>query len=311
MLNRNGYQLIKNTNDGRSITISKNGIVQRSFSADQIVFSNTVNEKRVKQIRAIFSKYKGLYSNKVFRVDDYRKHEAMLPEKKHKDLWKPEIEFESELQKKLRDLFGIDIVFHHKDDKKPFGYTLIDHKTGAVYKGSEIVKMGDLFEFTSASMDKRLFEQLKDYGIPNTETKIVLLKYLKTTYPECELSDFMLFDNKKLKNKEIFNAVRNDVKEYLKTQHKDDVCLVRSEDGKYFAIHSKLHFVGELQSLIGEKQYQKFLNPEFKTGKQTNNHNEKEFKQAVNEMLFEWNKSSGGAKDPMEDELKKRKKKKR
>lgn len=171
--------------------------------------------------------------------------------------------------------------------------------------------MGDLFEFTSASMDKRLFEQLKDYGIPNTETKIVLLKYLKTTYPECELSDFMLFDNKKLKNKEIFNAVRNDVKEYLKTQHKDDVCLVRSEDGKYFAIHSKLHFVGELQSLIGEKQYQKFLNPEFKTGKQTNNHNEKEFKQAVNEMLFEWNKSSGGAKDPMEDELKKRKKKKR
>jgi 16S rRNA C967 or C1407 C5-methylase (RsmB/RsmF family) len=136
---------------------------------------------------------------------------------------------------------------------------LIDHKTGAVYKGSEIVKMGDLFEFTSASMDKRLFEQLKDYGIPNAETKIVLLKYLKATYPENELSDFMLFDNKKLKNKEIFNAVRNDVKEYLKTQRKDDVSLVRSEDGKYYAIHSKLHFVGELQSLIGEKQYQSFL----------------------------------------------------
>jgi hypothetical protein len=36
-------------------------------------------------------------------VDDYRKQEAMLPEEKHKDHWKPEIEFESELQKKLRD----------------------------------------------------------------------------------------------------------------------------------------------------------------------------------------------------------------
>ncbi|PZU15449.1 MAG: mobilization protein, partial [Chryseobacterium sp.] len=250
LLNRNGYQLGENTNDGRSITISKNGIVQRSFSADQIVFSNTVNEKRVKQIRAIFSKYKQLYSNKVFRVDDYRKQVAMLPEEKHSDHWKPEIEFESELQKKLRDLFGIDIVFHHKDDKKPFGYTLIDHKTGAIYKGSEILKMGDLFEFTSASMDKRFFEQLKDYGIPNAETKSVLLKYMKAIYPENELSDFMLFDNKKLKNKEIFNVVRNDVKEYFKTQHKDDVSLVRSEDGKYFAIHSKLHFVGELQSLI-------------------------------------------------------------
>lgn len=311
LLNRNGYQLIKNTNDGRSITISKNGIVQRSFSADQIVFSNTVNEKRVKQIRAIFSKYKQIYSNKVFRVDDYRKLEAMLPEEKYKDHWKPEIEFESELQKKLKDLFGVDIVFHHKDGNKPFGYTLIDHKTGTIYKGSEIVKMSDLFEFTSSIMDKRLFEQLKDYGIPNAETKNILLKYLKAIYPENELSDYMLFDNKKLKNKEIFNRVRNDVKEYLKTQRKDDVSLMRSEDGKYFAIHSKLHFIGELQLLIGEKQYQKFLNPEFKSEKLTENHNEKEFKQAVNEMLFEWQRSSGGAKDPAEDELKKRKKKKR
>lgn len=34
-------------------------------------------------------------------------------------------------------------------------------------------------------------------------------------------------------------------------------------------------------------------------------------KKVDNEMLFEWHKSSGGAKDPAEDELKKRKKKKR
>jgi hypothetical protein len=39
-------------------------------------------------------------------------------------------------------------------------------------------------------MDKRLFEQLKDYGIPNAETKIVLLKYLKAIYPENELKRF-------------------------------------------------------------------------------------------------------------------------
>lgn len=311
LLSRNGYQLSENTNDGRSITISKSGVLQRRFSADQIVFSNKMNEKRVKQIRAIFSKYKGLYSNRVFRVDDYRKQEAMLPEEKYKDHWKPEIEFESELQKKLRDLFGIDVVFHHKDGNKPFGYTLIDHKTGAVYKGSEIMKMGSLFEFTSAIMDKRFFEQLKDYSIPNAETKNVLLKYLKATYPENELSDFMLFDNKKLKNKEIFNRIRNDVKQYLRTQGKYDVSLVRSEDGKYYAVHSKLHFIGELQLLIGEQQYQKFLNPKIKSEKLAESNTEKEFKQAVNEMLFEWQNSSGAAKGPVEDELKKRKKKKR
>ncbi|SHK74299.1 relaxase/mobilization nuclease domain-containing protein, partial [Epilithonimonas mollis] len=199
LLNRNGYQLTENTNDGKSLTISKNGIVQRRISADQIVYSNQDSEKRIRQIRAIFSKYRQLYSNKVFRVEDYRKQEAILPEDKHKDNWKPEIKFESELQKKLRGVFGIDIVFHHNDDQMPFGYTLIDHKTARVHKGSEIMKMGELFEFTSAAMDKRVFEQLKDYGIPNVETKSVLLKYLTEKYPENKLSDFMLFENKKLK----------------------------------------------------------------------------------------------------------------
>ncbi|ATN07239.1 mobilization protein [Chryseobacterium indologenes] len=309
LLNRNGYQLIENTNDGKSITISKNGIVQRRISADQIVFSNKESEKRIRQIRAIFSKYRQLYSNKVFRIDDYRKQEAMLPEGKHKDYWKPEIEFESELQKKLRDSFGVDIVFHHKDNQMPFGYTLIDHKTATIYKGSEIMKMGELFEFTSAVMDKRFFEQLKDYGIPNAETRMVMLKYLNESYQGNEVNDFMLFENKKLKNRETFNAIRSDVKEYLKSQGGEDVILVRSDEGKYYAIHSRLHFVGELQSLIGEKQYQQFLNPEPKNEKLPENSTGQELKQAVNEMLFEWMKSSGTAKDPAENELKKRKKK--
>ncbi len=309
LLKRNGYQLTENTNDGKSITISKNGIVQRSISADQIVFSNKESEKRIRQIRAIFSKYRQLYSNKVFRVDDYRKQEAMLPTEKLKDYWKPVIEFESELQKKLRDAFGIDIVFHHKDDQMPFGYTLIDHKTATVHKGSEIMKMGDLFEFTSTRIDKRLFEQLKDYGIPNAETRTVMLKYLKERYPENELRDYMLFENKKLKNNELFNFIRNDVKEYLKSQRGDDVSLIRSEEGKYYAIHSRLHFVAELQTLIGEKQYQWFLNPELKNDKVSENSTGNELKQAVNEMLFEWMKSSGTAKDPAENELKKRRKK--
>ncbi|GEJ47645.1 relaxase/mobilization nuclease domain-containing protein [Chryseobacterium sp. ON_d1] len=309
LLNRNGYQLIENTNDGKSITISKNGIVQRRISADQIVFSNKESEKRIRQIRAIFSKYRQLYANKVFRVDDYRKQEAMLPEDKHKDHWKPEIEFESELQKKLRDSFGIDIVFHHKDDQMPFGYTLIDHKTATVHKGSEIMKMGELFEFTSTMMDKRFFEQLKDYGIPNAETRMVMLQYLKERYPENELKDFMLFENKKMKNREEFNAIRNDVKEYLKSQGGDNVSLVKSEEGKYYAIHSRLHFVGELQPLIGEKQYQQFLNPEIKNEKLLENNTKNDLKQAVNEMLFKWMRSSGTAKDPSENELKKRRKK--
>ena len=74
-------------------------------------------------------------------------------------------------------------------------------------------------------------------------------------------------------------------------------------------------YVGELQSLIGEKEYQSFLNPnqanEVRTVNQTVSNEAKELSKGVNEMLFEWTKHSGTSKDPAEEELKKRKKRKK
>ncbi|WBS74174.1 relaxase/mobilization nuclease domain-containing protein [Elizabethkingia meningoseptica] len=310
LLNRNGFKLGKNTNDTKSLTILKNGVIQRTLSGDHLVYYNRKNERRTKQLKAIFSKYKDIYSNKVFKVEDLRKQEAMLPEEKQKADWTPKIEFESELQKKLRDVFGIDLVFHFKDEFQPFGYTVIDHKTGAVYKGSEVMKMNELFEFTSDKMDKKLFESLKDYNIPNNETKVVLQRFLKDRNPKNEIKEFMLFGNKKLKNKETFTAIRNDVKEYLKSQSKEDIRIVKSEDGKYYVIHSRFHYVGELESMVGEKQYQEFLNPQLETTQENGSKERNELKKAVNEMFFELMKSSGNSQNPAENELKKRRKKK-
>lgn len=310
LLIRNGFKLGKNTNDEKFLTILKNGVIQRTLSRDQLVYDNRKNERRTKQLKAIFSKYKDIYSNKVFKVEDYRKQEAMLPEEKQKAEWIPKIEFESELQKKLRDVFGIDLVFHHKDEFQPFGFTVIDHKTGAVFKGSEVMKMNELFEFTSEKMDKKLFESLKDYNIPNDETKVVLQRFLKDRNPKNGIKDFMLFESKKLKNKETFTAIRNDVKEYLKSQSKEDIRIVKSEDGKYYVIHSRFHYVGELESMVGEKQYQEFLNPQLETTQENGSKERNELKKAVNEMFFELMKSSGNSQNPAENELKKRRKKK-
>ena len=247
-------------------------------------------------------------------MEDRRHLEKMLPEEKHKNDWKPKIEFESELQKKLRDIFGIDVVFHHKDGQKPFGYTIIDHKTQSIFKGSEIMKTNELFEFTNEKMDKRLFESLKDFNIIDEASKQALIQHLKRKNPENEIKDFMLFENKKLKDKETFTSIKNEVKEYLKTQNKNDVELIKSENGKYYVIHSKLHYVGELEALIGEKEYQKFLNlnqekPIIKT--KEDEILSKELRQSVNELFFQFTKTSGSGKDPAEDELRKRRKKRR
>ena len=315
LMERNGFKLVKNKNDENALDILKNGVREKTIYGNQLIFSNVKNDNRGKQIKAILNKYQEVYSNKVFKVEDRRHLEKMLPEEKQKENWKPKIEFESELQKKLREVFGIDVVFHHKDEHHPFGYTLIDHKTETIYKGSEILKMNDLFEFTSEVIDKKLFESLKDYNLSDEISKQVLIEYLKHQNPENVPKDFMLFENKKRKNKEVFNSVKNDVRNYLKTQNNNNVKIIKSEEGIYYAVHAKLHYVGELQSLIGEKEYQSFLNPnqanEVRTVNQTVSNEAKELSKAVNEMLFEWTKHSGTSKDPAEEELKKRKKRKK
>lgn len=310
LLDRNGYKLGKNTNDEKFLTLLKNGVIQRTISGHRLVFDSKNDKNRSQQLRAILWKYKNIYSNKVFKVEDFRKQEGMLPEEKiiEKNQLVPKIEFESELQKKLKDVFGIDIVFHHKNEYQPFGYTLIDHKTGKVYKGSEIMKMSELFEFTSGKIDKKLFESLKDYNVRDSESKILLLDYLKVRQPENEIKAFMLFGNKKLKNKEIYNAIRNDVREYLKKQNNTDINIIKSEDGKYYVIHSRLHYIGEVQALIGEKQYQKLLDPNIQITSKAENKTGNELNAAVRQLFFELMKSSGSAKDPAEQELKKRRK---
>ena len=315
LMEKNGFKLVNNKNDENALDILKNGVREKTINGNQLNFSNPKNDNRAKQIKAILNKYKEVYSNKVFKVEDRRYLEKMLPEEKQKENWKPKIEFESELQKKLRDVFGIDVIFHHKDELHPFGYTLIDHKTETIYKGSDILKMNDLFDFTSEVMDKKLFESLKDYNLLDKASKQVLMEYLKHQNPENVPKEFMLFENKKRKNKGVFNSVKNDVGNYLKTQSNNSVKIIKSEEGIYYAVHTKLHYIGELQSLIGEKEYQKFLNPnqanETRIVNQTESNEAKELSRAVNEMLIEWTKHSGTSKDPAEEELRKRKKRKK
>ena len=318
LLYRNGYRIGKNTNDENSLNILKNGVNQKSIRGDQIVFDNSKNNKRAKQIKAIVSKYKELYSNKVFKVEDNRKNEAVLPKEKTTEGGNDsnmKIAFESELQKKLKDVFGIDMVFHHTEDKNPFGYTVIDHKTGKVYKGSDIMKMNEVFEFTSDKLDKKTFEILKDYNIRSQDTKKILLEFFNKNNPEIEIKDFMLFENRGKKDLETFRKVQFEVKNFIKNQkntndEKKDISITIGEDRKLYAFHTRFHYVGELQPLIGEKEYQKFLDPNQTNEIRIENKEISALDKAVNEMLFELMQSSGNAKDPAENEFKKRRKKK-
>ncbi|MDV2442570.1 mobilization protein [Elizabethkingia anophelis] len=333
LLERSGYKVLQNKNDESALDILKNGVRQKTIYGNQIVFTNNNRDNRSKQISAILSKYKEIYSRKVFKIEDDRnrrfgeiigepKLKGKIAEDKYeafKNDSKVKIEYESKLQKKLRDVFGIDIAFHYKEDKIPFGYTLIDHKSGKVYKGSELVKMNDLFEFTSDVIDKKNFELLKDYNVPDAESKKILLEFFNTEKSKLEIKDFMLFQNKVRKNIGVYKEVRSDIKKFIDNWRNEkyknnDVTIIKNEDGKYYALHTRHHYISGLESLIGEREYERFINPQTQKlnvqSQNTNESLEQELLSTIEEIFEDFMKKSPTAKDPGEEELKKRRKKK-
>lgn len=322
LLERNGFKMVKNKHNENQLDIFANGIKQKSISAEQLKFDLRPNEIRLRQIKAILIKYKEIYSNKVFAVKDNRKAESMLPVEKLKSkeaFLKTKVEYESELQKKLRDIFGLDLVFHQKDNLKPFGYTIIDHKNGQIYKGSQIIKLNDLFEFTSAILDKKIFEVLKDYNIYNAEMKVSLLEFLNKRYPDVRIEDFMLFENKGKKDLETYRKVQMEVKDYLfnvrTRSRQENIYFVKNSAEKVFAIHTRCHYIGDLKGLIGEKEYERFLEngglDSLLTKYTVVNNESKGIKEAIDEMLFEMMKTTGLARDPFENDRKKKRKKRK
>lgn len=311
LLERNGFKLSPIKNEENAFNILKNGVILKTINGSQIEFNNIKNYQRTKQIKAILSKYKEVYSNKVFKVEDNRKKEGTLPEEKHTEFSKPKIEFESELQKKMRDAFGIGIVFNFKEGYNPLGYTVIDNKTGTIFKGSDIVKMNELFEFTSDKIDKKQFEIFKDFKLSGKEEKEVLLKRLNVKNPE--IKDFMLFENKKRVNIETYRKIQSDVKDLLinNGREKDGISIFKSDNGKYYVIDQKNHLLSSLESLIGEKQFIKLMNTSQSPEASVKENKADGLDESIDEFLFELMKSSGGGIDPGEEELKKRKKRKK
>lgn len=302
LLNRNGFRVATNKANENSIDLLKNGVIQKTLDIEKILFQDSDDLSRKKQIKAINSKYREICSPKVFKVEDNRKFEGLFEKQADST---PKIEFESEMQKKMRDVFGIDIVFHHKDFKKPFGCTIIDHKTGSVFKGSEIFKMNEMFEFTENTIDKRMFERLKDFSIRDEKEKEVMIKSLN----DDSVKDFMVFENKFRKTKVIYQSIRKEVLEYLKNGQNDQISIVKNDDGDFYAIHHRYHHIQDLKSLVGEKIIEQIFYPEqnLQEAKGTFQKQESNLSKLIDELL----KSSYTAKDPAEDALKKKRKKRK
>ena len=299
LLEANGYKLRMSKENG-SYEVFRNGLCLKKISQTELNFSNSKDLKRQRQIKAILNKYKSIHSNKVFKVEDNRKAEGLFKRKKPITA-KPKIEFQSELQFNLKKVFGLEIIFHSAEDKMPFGFTLIDHKDKRIYKGSEISKMNELFEFTQSKIQKRHFEIIKNYSAKSIEERKLIKSELEKVMPGVE--DFMLFF-KDRKNLNAYRDFRKDVFDnVLKKKSNKDINITQYGD-KFYVHHTRLCFFEDLKDVIGESNYQTFK-------KEQSQIIDSETKKNIGALIDKMFEQTYAPHDNTENELKKRRKKRK
>ena len=97
---------------------------------DERIAAREKDKGRVAQVRAIIEKYRSKYDSTPYTTD---------------------AGYTSTLSSFLHEKFGLQAVFHGKNGKPPYGYTLIDHAAKAVYKGGEVMPLAEFIAHQAAT----------------------------------------------------------------------------------------------------------------------------------------------------------------
>ncbi|MBT2560116.1 relaxase/mobilization nuclease domain-containing protein [Pedobacter sp. ISL-68] len=134
---------------------------------------------RQKQLKAIFEKYR-----QVYRTDlsaDVKPLPGGLT-------GKPD-GYSSPFSEFLKAKLGIALLFHSKDGKPPYGYSVIDHREKTVWKGNEIMPLKTLLEskgtgeFIQAENEPEAFT-VKQLSVEENDYYAALLKASLNNYPD-------------------------------------------------------------------------------------------------------------------------------
>ena len=138
VIESSGYECFENE---KEMNIKKDGKVMESVPLPMIHSHITPEKKsetakRKRQLKAILAKYRQMATDK------------------------------EELKLLMKKKFGVDLIFVGSKDT-PHGYHVVDHKGKTVYKGSEIMPIKELVNFSQKTQDKSYVEeyitnQLKD-----------------------------------------------------------------------------------------------------------------------------------------------------
>lgn len=102
--------------------------IQSSRNADTL--------KRLKQLSSIFHKYSTIHNTALFNDS------ISLPG----GLKKETTSHTSDFREFFKNEMNVDIIFHSKKGLTPYGYSVVDHRDGNVFKGGEIMALSELLK---------------------------------------------------------------------------------------------------------------------------------------------------------------------
>jgi uncharacterized protein (UPF0305 family) len=205
LLERMGYTIIR---DGDTLKINKFGKEQARMNqaeVKQLAKENKVDDKRLSQLKAIVSKYQKVYDSVPKPV---YKH---LPGGGQGKI----IGYQSPLSDHLHLKFGLEAIFHFKDDKPPYGYTLIDNANQNVFKGSEILPLKE-FLSSKVHIDSEWFENSLNELKKDNASLQDLDDILKAK--EFERQGYNVFSNDK---EVVYTIEKSDIVELINNQKKE------------------------------------------------------------------------------------------
>jgi len=124
-LETQGYSLQEKED---KLALYKFGLLQGELSLKEIMDRTagySPDKARKKQLHALFEKYRKVYCSTPVPVFEPLKGNR---------LGKP-TGYRSEMADFLKEKFGVELLFHGKDGKSPYGYTIIDHSRKIIFKG--------------------------------------------------------------------------------------------------------------------------------------------------------------------------------
>lgn len=189
LLEHQGYTIIKKEN---ALEIKYNGENKLLLNNTDLHFTDP-DKKRIAQLKAIFNKYQKQHNTDVIPIYDKLKG--------GRDSNKI-IGYRSEYGDFLKEMFGLELVYHFSENRPPFGYTIFDHSQKNILKGSDILPLKMILkkdvERDATHKRNTLLNKVNQFNINSVNEIRLLSKYFKV--PEYLIS----VNNKTLNNTDVF-----------------------------------------------------------------------------------------------------------